>query len=211
MSEINVGRLNFGPGSLHVNEEATNFSSLHVGPSVADLEREMALTINRFNEDLRGLFPGNNYLIDEIAVMFPDRESRMAWLMDAVKNEGVSIFNAAIDSVSTNPIRSSYVADYVFLRKPTLPWRIEAMVIGDGVSPLHAPMAGWSPRPIHASFKVHSRREWGQVYNDLAEDDDYWLAQSCVSDYGRFAYFRPCGEDSSGLYLKPRLNERDSA
>lgn len=198
---------NLNPGRI-LNVEAT-FGTRPVGPSVSSLEHEMAPVIDTFNETLASIFPVARYTIDEIAVMFPDEDARMAWLMSAVKEEGVTIFNAATDVVKTNPIRSTYVADYVFLNRSGLRWRIEAMVVQEGVSPLHAPMAD-EIRPVHASFKVHSRREWAKVYDAIAEDEDFWLAQSCVSDYGRFAYFAHCGEEETGLYLKPRVNTRDA-
>lgn len=150
--------------------------------------------------------------IDEVALMFPDNESAQSFIQDCmVSNNGFVHFNAALDGVSTEPIRSGYSVRYDFLREGDVPIRLECMVIQTGVSPLHAALAqdvGWTdaPIPVHFSFKCTSEYDYKMACEALT-DAGMTASQECASTYGQFSYWR-INEES--VYIKPRVNTRDA-
>lgn len=180
---------------------------------VANLAERVRRTVKFFDGFLAEA--GIDSHIDEIAVMFNEEEQKFDWLKSALAEEGVFAFNHATDHVNTSPLETSYSVEYTFLQSNALKWRIEAMRLLAGFSPLHEAMqrrgAPWQEHVVHASFKVHSPREWLKVVQILNTEGTN--AQMCHSTYGRFGYWLlnedilPPGVER--LYLKPRLNERD--
>lgn len=160
------------------------------------------------NEDLRGLL-GPEYAVDEMAI-YCTRTSRLySFLETAVQFEGYELFNAACDTVHTEPIPSAYHIGYWFLRTPH-PYRIEMMKLQGGYSPLHS---GWEVVDdmdvvqVHASFKCSDETSYMIACGSLLRAD-YEMAQRCESSYGKFSYF--INPDKSPWYLKPRINLRDA-
>jgi hypothetical protein len=167
---------------------------------------------------------GINRPIDEIAVMFRDDESKMAWIRDAVSEPGVKMFNSAWDTVHTSPIPSRYDVEYDFLEAPGLGMRVEAMRIDRGISPLHQTLdETWynptiSPASpdlgmvvVHLSFKT-TKDEY-ELNRAAMVSGGAELVQACHSTYGQFSYYRVKDYDTweipSNLYIKPRINTRD--
>lgn len=156
---------------------------------------------------------GLNYTIDEIALMWDEDDKMRRWISSAVAEDGVVLFNRSIDRVNTFPIASRYHVEYNFLSIEGKPYRVEAMCIQHGVSPLHAAHGSdchIRPLAVHLSFKVESEMEYQKALSALAEAGCI-LAQSCKSDYGVFSYWKvPHLFENGHLYLKPRINLRDA-
>lgn len=161
-----------------------------------------------------------DYVIDEVACIFDDREEKASWVQNAVKEDGVKMFNSAWDAVRTTPINSEYAVEYDFLEADMLAgMRVEAMTVIGGNSPLHSSILNpyFNPmidsdvfRPgsvVHFSFKVPPE-EYAEVLEKLNETPCAELAQSCESTYGAFSYWR-VHEISNSTFLKPRINLRD--
>lgn len=165
---------------------------------------------------------GSGYEIDEIALQFESRHLLNSWLREAVKGEGVEIFNAASDHVHVEPFRTHYDVDYTFLRASSMPGvRIEAMILESGVSPLHTAQAsmdpdvchGQMPVVVHMSFKVRDIVSYGLAMLEMQEMGGI-LGQACESDYGRFAYWKfpvQMNGQFGGIWIKPRVNLREAA
>lgn len=160
------------------------------------------------------------YGIDEIAIMFTSEKAFYEFITAAIAGEGVKAFNSAKDFVRTRPLESEYVVQYVFLEDGMKFLRVEAMYLPPfphNHSPLHAARANLLSEEdtnvgIHMSFKCSSMDDYSDVCDVLMEVDDAHLAQSCISTYGQFSYFHIDGiTDECGLYLKPRVNQRDDS
>lgn len=164
---------------------------------------------------------GLTAVFDEVAMAFWDQDQEYAFIESAVRN-GYTLFNAADDTVNTAPIRSQYDVHYSFLQAPGLPWRIEAMRITDGCSPLHTALY-WNahkdvpqraPFVVHASWKCADEQEYQNTAARLCESPWLDLSQRCQSTYGTFSYWLPVGEAfneiGARVYLKPRVNMRDA-
>lgn len=180
---------------------------------VACLADELQETIRFYDGFLEEV--GIEADIDEVAVMFNHREEMWGWLQGAVSEPNVRIFNHARDHVTTSPIESRYDVEYTFLESSALPWRIEAMLLTDGHSPLHAAVRAnrvGGAHIIHASFKCHTTREFREAVEKL--NDEGQCSQMCHSTYGRFGYWTINGDIIAPgvrpLYLKPRFNSRDA-
>lgn len=161
--------------------------------------------------------------IDEVAVMFGNKAAALGFIEAAVAAGG-TLFNAASDAVGTSPIESKYLVDYLFLEAPGgRYYRIECMVIQQGLSPLHAGLrqgARVDAEPtVHYSFKSHSEEEYEETIGNF-KGLDWALAQACVSTYGKFSYWlmprrnwtklAEAGLHEAGAaYIKPRVNLRD--
>lgn len=153
--------------------------------------------------------------IDEVSVLFKDRPALLHWVMQAVKIPGVKIFNAAEDTVKTTPIVSEYNVEYVFLEVEDYPFRIEAMNVAGGYSPLHDAVI-WDyddPVEVHYSFKCFSLEDYRHTIS-LLDGFEFSMAMSCLSSYGLFSYWVPSGENEhfdipENVFLKPRVNTRD--
>lgn len=159
------------------------------------------------------------HVVDEVAYMFADRHLLDLFTREAVQVDGCLLFNTADDHVHTMPLGTCYDVEYRFFTVPMeyLPGieqvRIEAMRMGRGFSPLHLAevlLNGWGA--IHASFKCQTEEEYGAVLHRLRERS-WEVAQKCDSTYGKFSYWKPFDQDNHedlDLYLKPRVNLRDS-
>jgi hypothetical protein len=172
---------------------------------------KMTAAHQRMSELLRGMLA--EYTIDEMSIMFFSDAVLLRFLRDAVRREGVELFNAAEDVVTASPIMAAYDVRYWFLRT-SWGYRVDALQTNMG-SPLHdniARQAGHDPMavvPVHASFKCPNEERYGVALATLRKSG-WELLQRCDSGYGRFSYWhRPDGE-SDDWYLKPRLNLRDA-
>lgn len=169
--------------------------------------------VNEANNFL-GEVIGVDARIDEVALMFDGKWAAQGFIANAVMEAGVSHFNAALDFVHTSPIPSSYAVRYDFLQKVGSAYRVECMSLLEGVSPLHAAyQLAVEDRPltIHLSFKVPNEQAYESVCKRLFEDAKLPLAQSCKSTYGRFSYWPMPLRDGTSIFLKPRVNTRDSS
>jgi hypothetical protein len=173
--------------------------------------------ISDVNDLLDKNFGPGTFRIDEVAVMLPSQLDALQWVSEAVKNDGVTLFNKAEDDVRTYPFDTQYDVNYYFLSTPH-DFRVEAMALGNGISPLHEAMRPGRryrdkvmyPVPVHYSFKTESEDQYRHVMNWL-DAAHFHHAQSCQSTYGRFSYWLAEGEDGQipDMYLKPRVNLRD--
>lgn len=157
---------------------------------------------------------GITHHIDEIAILFDYEQDMHRWVSTAVREEGVVLFNAAMDKVRTFPIEAVYTVEYNFLSVIDQKWRVEAMWVDEGLSPLHAAhgqgFRSEDPVVVHLSFKCADESEYQRILSRLA-NAGCTMAQSCKSDYGVFSYWKVPGLwDEAFLYLKPRVNVRDS-
>lgn len=153
-----------------------------------------------------------DFLIDEIALLFPTRQACGEFVLRAVQGDGVKLFNRAVDQVETWPFRTQYDVEYLFLETRST-MRVECMSLADGFSPLHAAMlthlnGNLGPVVVHMSFKTENAQQFNDVM-DKIDDAGHTMVQECKSTYGQFAYWNIEGPDVSGIYLKPRVNLRD--
>lgn len=153
--------------------------------------------------------------IDEVALMFPDVEGMDMFLKEAVSRPDVEFFNSAFDKVITAPLQHSYEVEYNFLRMQDRPFRIECMVLREGVSPLHTSLLQanqWYPqwpKTVHLSFKCMDEQEYELWMVNLSRESE--MVQRCESTYGLFSYWKVPGfYNEYQMYVKPRLNMRDS-
>lgn len=164
------------------------------------------------NEEVRGLF-GAAYLVDEMALYFPDSDLLTLFVSKAVQR-GWVLFNHAEDNVTTRPIPGAYVVQYWFLRHEEREYRLELMTVDEGHSPYHASLHHLCQQmatPIslaHASFKVTNETNYAAAGVAL-RNGGFELGQHCTSSYGRFSYYLNDTEGRRLPALKPRLNERD--
>jgi len=175
------------------------------------------------NEVLFDQFGGgeNAFVIDEVALFFRDRTQAMQWILDQVGKDGVTLFNYAQDEVHTHPFNTDYDVHYYFLSTP-FKYRVEAMALGNGLSPLHESLRPYAsneahdpvgPRPtVHYSFKCQDAPTYHRVTDWLGKME-FGHVQTCRSTYGLFSYWSMSENvDPNGtmdVYLKPRVNTRD--
>lgn len=177
---------------------------------------ELDAHVGKYGPILTGYGLGAN--IDEVAILAPDTKTLWAWVSLAVRAPDITHVHAASDNVDVvGPIHAHYAADYEFLEVADKPYRIEAMMVASGHSPVHAGhafyaegLASW----VHASFKCHTEDDYSKTCDALAESGEWLPAQICRSDYGRFTYFFPRADvmekyNLPMMYLKPRVNLRD--
>lgn len=162
---------------------------------------------------------GMEVSLDEIAIAFPNATLLHSWISLAVRAKDVVHYNSAVDEVKVfGPIPGQYRAHYEFLELADKPYRVEAMQVPVGHSPVHSahsvlaePYGAW----VHVSFKVPDEEAYAKACAILFETGEWLPAQICRSDYGRFTYFSPASElmqqfNLLSLYLKVRVNLRDS-
>lgn len=156
---------------------------------------------------------GLGFEIDEIAIHFPARNDMGNWIIEAVKEEGVELFNTAQDRVMTTPFGTEYAVEYCFLRMPS-EMRVEAMTVLAGFSPLHMALEGHSngePIVVHFSFKCEDPNDYEYALSVMSQSERANLVQGCDSAYGRFSYWNvpELSDTVASIYLKPRVNLRD--
>jgi len=198
------------------------------GPWEASAESWQAL-IDKYDEWRLEHIPRSNP-IDELALMFFERDHLFNWITAAVQEPGVRLFNHSADTVHTQPFRTHYQVEYWFLASLDRGYRLELMLLGDGFSPLHHHMQHDlshevevdegvyetqynAPVAVHVSSKTDGPANYANVCGDLADMDELEYLQFCRSDYGHFSYWRvnPLWTSDLGpVYFKPRVNLRDS-
>lgn len=165
------------------------------------------------NEEVRGLLGAERY-IDEMALYFGANENLFTFMAKAVQR-GWEVFNQAQDVVETSPIVSDYGVVYWFLRNQSRQYRLELMQLKDGFSPYHGSLQEACERhdlPVvlaHASFKLPGEDQYASAGVAL-RNNDYELAQHCVSSYGKFSYYVN-NERKDIPAIKPRINTRDGS
>ncbi|SRR6266540_7193913 len=182
-----------------------------------ELIEKMDNVYMKYNRALRGIEIKEE--IDEIAILFENRELLGQFVANA--GEDWNHFGSARDLVYTRPMDTSYRVMYEFFNVGGRPYRVEAMALIDGHSPVHASATALfpympspelkmeSPLIIHASWKSKSRSLYGETLWLLGVNH-FELAQQCKSDYGEFCYYNhPHLGFSPPIYFKPRLNMRD--
>jgi len=161
-------------------------------------------------------------VFDEVAVIVGDRATADRVIVNAEVGQGYEHFNSADDAVKAmwgDKAESRYTAQYDFLRRWDIPYRIEMMTVNDGYSYAHrlhrnmllrsrgsleGIVVHVSYKPVEGGFKGYDG-EVGRLISLGLEP-----VQECVSTYGRFTYFQhPKLPD--GLYIKPRVNLRDES
>lgn len=164
-----------------------------------------------YSEKLRAVF-GTTYIIDEMALLFPDEVGLARWVKRVVSRDGYHLFNVAMDKVNTHPIPSNYDVSYWFISTP-FDYRLELMTIEKGYSPLHSaidvcPVPEQVVIPMHASFKVPDEEAYASANATLLRNG-WECAQKCASTYGTFSYWTE--EKFDGWFIKPRVNLRDAS
>lgn len=199
---------------MNLRELADMMADTHsgLGFSVMDMLDKLDAIYIQKTEELRGMF-GPKIYVDEVALLFADPDALAIFVQNAVRQDRVELFNTARDQVYTEPLVSRYEVDYWFLSTEKA-YRIEAMVPTVG-SPLHTTVAVNSRMrhnealPVHASFKCPDEESYTNATATLTKNG-YECAQRCRSAYGRFSYWTPLATPTDGVFLKPRMNERDS-
>lgn len=150
--------------------------------------------------------------VDEISLLFSSPEELMDFVQSAKRN-GMEHFNSASDHVkATVPALGreySYRVQYEFLRVVPEEWRIEAMALLDGSSPLHEDfLETHGPgAPVHVSFKCATLAKYEDIVAQMKAQG--WVqAMACVSMYGKFSYWQHV-DWPVWSYMKPRVNLRD--
>lgn len=150
---------------------------------------------------------------DEVSLLFEDADLLLAFVQEA-KAHGLEHFNSASDNVQATltgmATPYSYRVQYEFLRVVPEDWRIEAMALLGGHSPLHHDylVTRGSGAPVHCSFKCPTLERYEETIKKM-EDNGWVKAMDCVSVYGRFSYWQH-REWPSWAYVKPRVNLRDA-
>lgn len=196
-----------------------NFEEIIMG--LANRKRAAQAALDTIFKD-----PEREFEIDEVALMFVGNP--WPFLEEAVKLDGVDLFNVADDEVETFPIHRDYSVRYYFLSTP-FGFRVECMRITGGISPLHNGFIGFDgstkdvlPPVVHYSFKCADETEYKYATATM-RGNEWEMAQGCESTYGRFSYWMtdertddalseadwPWREKGYEAYLKPRVNLRD--
>ncbi len=150
---------------------------------------------------LLGVMGFSATVIDEIAIAYPQGDLMVADInlgMWNPESEGQDRVLAI-----TGPGFDSYGVQYAWQRTE---WgRYELMQILNGRSPIHAIVHG--PMPFHASFKLPDLQAYAFACDQFLRTKGFEVVQQCVSKYGVFSYWQT---PFSSVYLKPRVNLRDS-
>lgn len=211
-----------GGGYPHPNEDPSEsldraVAMFQLGENTRQQIGEMHDHVGKYGPLLEGY--GIHTHIDEVAILIPDAATMWAWISLAVRAKDIAHVNSAFDHVEAKgPIHGHYEAHYEFLEIADQPYRIEAMQVANGHSPLHAAhahLAGLYGAWVHVSFKCLTELDYREICTLLADTGEWLPAQICHSTYGRFTYFSPQPElmekyDLPALYLKPRVNLRDA-
>lgn len=159
---------------------------------------------------------GSGYVIDEVALLFRTGRDLDTAVSGLVRRPEWLHFNGADDHVKTEPFGTEYDVRYEFFSIEGRTYRVEAMALMGGSSPLHEAAMQHGVMEIHTSFKVADMRAYRSVVEMLSSTimsgGDMMLGQACVSTYGEFSYWRkgsPEGPRFTKPWLKPRVNVRD--
>lgn len=177
-------------------------------------------TVERFQAAIEGLsLDGTMHKIDEVALLAPQGTEGDDWftsMLWRVGKRGITYFNQTDDKVQAIPLPSQYDVRYDFFTTE-LGVRLELLRLRGGISPLHElylnhpaaqGSAGYAPI-VHASWKVDDEDTYTGVTRLLFEAG-WVMGQGCTSAYGKFSYWRNPLDDGPMVWLKPRVNLRDS-
>lgn len=147
--------------------------------------------------------------VDEVALLFENREALDHWLKWAITRGNLEHFNSVPHDTMLRRDRSgAFAVRFEFLRLPGATWRIEAMCVLYGNAPLHETALALHRNGcvIHASYKATSLEGYAKCQEEL-RSRDVSMAAEYQNSYGRFSYWGNRGD----FYLKPRVNLRDPA
>lgn len=150
--------------------------------------------------------------IDEVSLFFR-KEDQLRHFVHCAKAVGLENFATVEQDMfyhdgPGNSGEEAFKVKFEFLKFPGWLWRIEAMTILEGTSPIHHHFADGSV--AHLSFKYDTEREYDLACERLPNVDS--LGATLVplmafrNSYGRFKYFVA---NPWTPYLKPRVNLRD--
>jgi len=154
----------------------------------------------------------DDFIPDEVAICFPDEESLVLFVKEAIQDYGLENFNSVEkDHMSRlDRIGEGFDVRFEFLRLPGRSWRFECMfVYPGGIAPLHERALrenGGEPVIIHISFKLHNVDEYGQTVREWPTRHAWSRKAEYSNSYGIFSYWSVNG----GPYWKPRVNLRDT-
>ena len=141
----------------------------------------------------------NCYPIDEVSIFFKSEETLALFEKTAMDYYEWERFNAVQDTVfyTHSGIHMSFGVEYVFLRHPFMPYRIEAMRIVSGGNFIHGELGDFSI--AHSSYKVNGLDNYNELKGYMPVKGEF------CNSYGRFFYV----DDGYAPFLKARVNLRD--
>lgn len=152
--------------------------------------------------------------IDEIALLFDGPDLLEDFVKWGITEGGLEHFNSVPwDKMWRQDTAHEEWFDvrFEFLRKPGIPWRIEATCVLAGHAPLHSAVLEkyGNGTPIHASWKAYDKPAYDRTKKELSQVFPPGLPSipffaEYRNSYGMFSYWG--GPD---LYFKPRVNLRD--
>lgn len=157
--------------------------------------------------DLELLMPGT---VDEVSILFKSREMLERFIGWSVafgwanfnsveRDTAAQVYGNSLQSVP-NVGRPAFDVRFEFLRHQHRTFRIEAMLILEGMAVLHEPLAEGAV--AHASWKCESEAHYEDTCGLLEAKRMPKMAEY-LNSYGRFGYF-----GYGAPYLKPRVNLR---
>lgn len=167
-------------------------------------EAAEAQRVMQYQFDTQLILP---YHIDEVSLLFRTPERLMAFAAWA-EAQGVEWFNRNVyDRMVRQDQTQTFDVHFEFMRIPGADWRIEAMCY-HGAAPLHARQLDQRGNGcvMHASFKAQDHAALTVAHDRLLSEH---LAPQAAyrNSYGAFSYWGPW----MGMWIKPRVNERDSS
>lgn len=152
--------------------------------------------------------------IDEIAVLFDGPEALKAFVKWGITHGGLEHFNSVPHDRmhrQDSAVDEFFDVRFEFMRKPGVPWRIEATCVLNGTAPLHSAVldSRGSGTPIHASWKCYDKPAYDTVINSMSQELGSMVpaVPFCAeyrNSYGLFSYW-----GTEDLFFKPRVNLRD--
>jgi len=146
--------------------------------------------------------------VDEMAILFSSTYDLDEFVTAA--SEVAPMFNEVPrDQMVRQDKPGSFYVRFKFLQAPRQPFRLECMTVIMGNAPLHDRLFAKKERPciMHASYKLESQgayeREKSRLRSLMKMRAEY------QNSYGMFSYWQHF--DMGGVYLKPRVNLRDSS
>lgn len=149
------------------------------------------------------------YQVDEIAILFRF-ESELEGFLREAKGMGIEHFNSVPhDDMVSKDGTHEFGVRFEFLRVVGATWRIEATCVLHGEAPIHQRHLDeyGAGACIHASFKCQDSDDYNRLMDSPDWGGSYPFVGEYSNDYGVFSYW---SQAESGLYLKPRVNLRDS-
>lgn len=168
--------------------------------------------------------------IDEVAMVFATEADLDSFMFCADRDWRLRHFDSSADRMVMEPERyfpheepkpygfnpHEFSARFEFMRLdtpapvPDVTWRVEAMAVTEGHSPLHDAALDGAQGPVafHVSYRAGTTEvEYERALLSLAPLGQYHAGYR--SGYGLFSYWMV--PELGNLYLKPRVNLRDVA